>query len=147
MRWTARAGLMATCLAAADALAVPPAEASPQEAHAAQCAAALDASADALARQARAGKKELRRPVQETLQGGIAFFAAAYVEGGAAARRAQHLAAQARAPQAKMTPAELAALQAGCLDEGRKLFTGADGLTRAVVSRQADLRLERLLGK
>jgi hypothetical protein len=147
---TVSRGAVMACLAAAGAQCVgapPPAAPSPQELHAAQCAAALETSADALARQVRAGKKEMRQTVLETLQGGIAFFSAAYLEGGAQERRAQRLATEARAVQVHLPVADLVALQGTCLDEGRKLFMGAGGLERAVVSRHADLRMEKLVGK
>lgn len=145
--WAGRASALA-CLATVEtALALAPPAPTPEQAHAAQCAAALEASAEVLARQVRTGKKELRASVQENLQGSLAFFASAYVDGGAAERRARQLAAQARSAQAKMPPAELSALQGSCFDEGRQRFIGADGLTRAVLSRHADLRLEKLLGK
>ena len=68
--------LLALAMGAAQA-----ADPSPRDRHAAQCVAALEASADDLARQVKAGREAARRPLLDRLTAGAAFVGDSYLHG------------------------------------------------------------------
>ncbi len=122
------------------------AEPTPQDRRAAQCVAALEASADDLARQVKAGKEGARKPLLDRLTFGAAFVGDTYLHGAANEAEARALVDQAAAAQRSLAPAELAARQAACAAEGARLLADANVLERAVVKRLARKRMDKLLG-
>jgi hypothetical protein len=134
-------GLSALPLAAQTSAGQP----SPRDLRAAECVAALDASTHALAQQVQGGKDSLRPTLMAQLIAGAAFVGEAYLH-GVGEERARELADEARARQERLPARELAARQAACAEEGRKLYESANGLERAVVKRVATKRMDKLLG-
>jgi hypothetical protein len=122
------------------------AEPTPQDRHAAKCVAALEASADDLVRQVKAGRDAARQPLLERLTVGAAFIGDTYLHGSANEDQARALIDQAEAAQRSLSAAELAARQAACASEGARLLANANALQRAVVKRLARKRMDRLLG-
>ncbi|MES2717883.1 MAG: hypothetical protein V4795_19100 [Pseudomonadota bacterium] len=139
-----RLALVSTLLAlAASAQAAEP---TPRDRHAAQCVAALEASADDLVRQVKAGKEAARKPLLDRLVAGASFIGEAYLHGNSSEDQARALVDQAAEAQRRLSPAELAARQAACANEGARLFASSNALQRAVVKRVARKRMDRLLG-
>ena len=115
------------------------------ELHSAQCVAALEASADDLAAQVKAGHEEMRTPLLDRLKHGAAFIADSYIQGERDEGRAKEFLAAAREAQKALPKAELSARQLACAQEGADLLAKADFLSRAVVSRLAQKRMKKLL--
>jgi hypothetical protein len=120
-------------------------EPTPRDRHAAQCVAALEASADDLVRQVKAGQASARAPLMDRLTAGAAFIGDSYLHGNADEDRARALVDEAEAAQRRLSPAELAARQAACAAEGARLVARANPLERAVLRRLAKKRMDRLL--
>ena len=137
---------LALSLALGPASAARAAEPTPQDRYAAQCVAALEASADELARQVRDGKDAARQPLLDQLTFGVAFLGDSYLHGQANEDQARALVHQAELAQRSLSPAELAARQALCASEGARLLANANVLERAVVKRLARKRMDKLLG-
>ena len=133
----------AVLVLAAPARAADPA---PQDRRAAQCVAALEASADDLVRQVKAGKDAARKPLLERLTQGAAFVGDTYLHGAANEDQARALVDQAELDQRTLAPAELAARQAACAGEATRLLAKSNALERAVVKRVARKRMDKLLG-
>ena len=134
--------------AALLALAAPAhaADPTPQDRRAAQCVAALEASADDLVRQVKAGADSARKPLLDRLTQGAAFVGNSYLHGAADEDQARALVDQAEIAQRKLTPTELAVRQAACAGEATRLLAKANALERAVVKRVARKRMDKLLG-
>jgi len=131
-------------LTAWSALAAPPPP-SEGELHTAQCVAALDVQTHELAAQVKAGREELRPLLLGRLMSGTAFIGTAYLAGDRDEMRSRSLLDAAREAQKTLPEKELAARQAACADEGNRLLANANALERAVVSRLATRRLDKLL--
>lgn len=127
--------------------AAAPGEPTARDRHAAQCVAALDASADDLVRQVKAGNGAARKPLLERLTAGASFIGEAYLHGDASERQARALVDQAEAEQRRLSAAELGARQTACASEGARLLAAANALERAVVKRVARKRMDKLLGE
>lgn len=121
-------------------------EPSPRDLHAAQCVAALEAHAEELAQQVKAGREEVRSLLLDRLVSGTAFVGDTYLHGHSDEKQARELANQAFEAQKSLPARQLAARQAACADEGAKLFASSNGLQQAVVSRLAKKRMDKLLG-
>ncbi len=122
------------------------AEPTPRDRHAAQCVAALEASADDLAGQVKSGREAARKPLLDRLVSGAAFVGDTYLHGDSNEDQARVLVDQASEAQRSLSTAELAARQAACANEGARLFAASNALQRAVVKRLAKKRMDRLLG-
>ncbi len=143
---TCRALLTVLLAALAAAAAAQAAEPTPQDRRAAQCVAALEASADDLVRQVKAGKETARKPLLDRLTQGAAFVGDTYRHGSANEAQARALVDQAEAAQRALSPAELADRQTACAGEANRLLANANALQRAVVKRLARKRMDKLLG-
>ncbi|GCL61000.1 hypothetical protein [Pseudaquabacterium pictum] len=143
---TCRALLTVLLAALAAAAAAQAAEPTPQDRRAAQCVAALEASADDLVRQVKAGKETARKPLLDRLTQGAAFVGDSYLHGNANEDQARALVDQAEAAQRALSPAELAARQTACAGEANRLLANANALQRAVIKRLARKRMDKLLG-
>ena len=119
---------------------------SARDLHAAQCVTALEASADDLAAQVKAGKEVARKTLLDRLVAGAAFVGEAYLHGDSNEDQARALVDQAAHAQRSLSTAALAARQAACANEGTRLFVTSNALQRAVVKRLAKRRMDRLLG-
>lgn len=124
-----------------------PAEPTARDRHAARCVAALDASADDLVLQVKAGNSAARKPLLDRLSAGASFIGEAYLHGDASEKQARALVDQAEIEQRRLSPAELIARQTACASEGARLLAGANALERAVIRRVAKKRMDRLLGE
>ena len=122
------------------------ADPTPQDRRAAQCVAALEASADDLVRQVKAGTESARKPLLDRLTQGAAFVGDSYLHGAANEQQARALVDQAELDQRKLSPAELAARQTACASEATRLLAKSNALERAVVKRLARKRMDKLLG-
>ena len=122
------------------------ADPTPQDRRAAQCVAALEASADDLVRQVKAGTESARKPLLDRLTQGAAFVGDSYLHGAANEQQARALVDQAELDQRKLSPAELAARQTACASEATRLLNKSNALERAVVKRLARKRMDKLLG-
>lgn len=122
------------------------ADPTPQDRRAAQCVAALEASADDLVRQVKAGTDAARKPLLDRLTQGAAFVGDTYLHGAANEAQARALIDQAELDQRKLPPAELAARLAACASEATRLLAKSNPLERAVVKRLARKRMDKLLG-
>ncbi len=143
---TCRAPLTVLLAALAAAAAAQAAEPTPEDRRAAQCVAALEASADELVRQVKAGKETARKPLLDRLTQGAAFVGDSYLHGNANEDQARALVDQAEAAQRSLSPAELAARQTACAGEANRLLANANALQRAVIKRLARKRMDKLLG-
>ena len=139
---------LACCAITSPALAAGASAAAPsaRDLHAAECVAALEASADELAVQVKAGKEAARKPLLDRLVAGAAFVGEAYLHGDSNEDQARALVDQAAQDQRSLSAAALAARQAACAIEGTRLFVNSNALQRAVVKRLARRRMDRLLG-
>jgi hypothetical protein len=99
---------------------------SERELHVAACVAALEANANTLARQVRAGRGDLRSLLQERMQDGVAFVGTAYLRGERDKARAQVLLTEARDAQNALSAEELSERQSACAAEGLKLLASAN---------------------
>lgn len=138
--------LLLACLAVTATAPAHAGEPTPQDRHAAQCVAALEASADELVRQVQAGKDAARGPLLDRLTQGAAFVGDSYLHGHADEDQARALVDQAELAQHSLSPADLAARQAACASEGMRLLANSNALQRAVVKRLARKRMDKLLG-
>lgn len=127
--------------------AAAPVEPTARDRHAAQCVAALDASADDLVRQVKAGQDAARKPLLDRLVAGASFIGEAYLHGDASEKQARALVDQAEVEQRRLPAAELTARQTACAGEGARLLAAANALERAVVKRVAKKRMDRLLAE
>jgi hypothetical protein len=123
------------------------AEAAPtlDELHAAECVAALEARAETLAAQVRAGQPELKPQLLVQLEYGAAFIGRAYLKGERDEARSQSLLDAARARQHALPDADLHRRQALCADEASHLLASTNGFGRVVVARVAERRMNRML--
>lgn len=128
-------------LRAAAAADVPTAH----ELHTARCVAALEASADDLAAQVRAGRADLEALLLDRLKCGAAFIADSYFQGERDERRAKGLLNAVRQAQAALPESELAMRQSACAQEGAQLLANANIVSRVVVSHLAGKRMKKLL--
>lgn len=122
------------------------ADSGPKDHRAAECVAALEASADDLVRQVKAGTEPARKPLLDRLTQGAAFVGDSFLHGAANEDQARALVDQAKLDQRKLAPAELAARQAACSSEAARLLARSNALERAVVKRLARKRMDKLLG-
>ena len=137
---------VALCSSLADAWAVEP-PASARELHAAACVAALEARAEALAAQIRAGQAELRPRLMTQLKYGAAFIGSAYLKGDRDEARSQALLDEARERQGTLSAQDLRIRQAACAEEGARLLAEASALGRSVVNRVARRKMDRMLAR
>ena len=137
---------VALCSSLADAWAVEP-PASARELHAAACVAALEARAEALAAQIRAGQAELRPRLMTQLKYGAAFIGSAYLKGDRDEARSQALLDEARERLGLLTAQDLQIRQAACAQQAVRLLAEANPLGRAVVKRVARRKMDRMLGR
>lgn len=121
-------------------------QASARDLHAAQCVAALEVLTEDLAEQVKAGKEEVRPLLMDRLISGTAFVGDSYLHGLNDEKQARALADQALEAQKGLPAKELAARQEACADEGAKLYGKSSGLEKAVVTRFAKKRMNKLLG-
>ncbi len=142
-----RPNLLAALLAVASttASAQTPDGPTPRELHAAQCVAALEVEAEALARDVKSGDEAARPRLQSRIESGTAFVGDSYLNGLTDEHRARALASDALEAQKRLTDAQLAARQEACATEGRKLLDAGNPLQQAVVKRLARRRMEKLL--
>ena len=132
---------------AAMAAAVTPVQASEREVQTVQCVAALDASTRELAAQVKNGQPELRELLLGRLKSGVAFTGTAYLSGERDEQRTKALLDSALETQKALPEREMAARQAACEVEGTRLLAGASALEKALVSRVAAKRMQRLLAE
>lgn len=139
------AGLATATLAAPPAAqaATPP---SLRDRHAAQCVAALEAGADDLVRQVKAGQEAARKRLMDQLTQGAAFVGDSYLRGDSNEAQARALVDEAEREQKRLPAAELAARQTACAAEGGRMVAAANPLERAVLRRLAKKRMDKLLG-
>lgn len=137
---------MALCTGASRVAA---AEQSPTaaELHGTECVAALEARAQALAAQVRAGQQELRPQLMTQLEYGAAFIGTAYLRGERNEPRSQALLNAARERQGALSAQELRARQAQCAFEASRLLADSNALGRAVVSQVAKRHAAKLLAR
>ena len=109
----------------------------------AACTAALMSKAEPLAPRLRAGDPAAHAQLTPMVESAFAFIADAYLQGVGQAR-ADELLKQARQAQASWPAAQLAPLQDDCLKEGTKLLEGSNFLSRALIRKAAQARIERL---
>jgi hypothetical protein len=134
------------CLWATEsgAAGAPPTE---RELHTALCVAALDLSTERLAAQVKAGREELRPLLVQRLRYGVALVGQSYLDGERDEDRSHALLRDALEAQKSLPEKDLAARQSACAEEGRKLLADSNALSRALVSKLADRRLQKLLGQ
>lgn len=141
-----RSGMLAALLLAAQSAVAGTTPLEERELHTAECVASLDVKANALARQVKAGKTELRPSLFATLDAGAAFIGHAYLQGDRDEARSQALLNVALEAQKTLSDADLAARQATCGEEGTRLLAETDLIGRAIVSRLVQRRMQKLLG-
>jgi hypothetical protein len=115
------------------------------ELHAAQCVAALEAHADDLAAQVRAGHVDLQPLLLEQLKYGTAHIVDSYMQGERNEERARGFLDVALDAQKLLPRSVLVARQSACAQQGAQLLDNADFVGRAVVSRLARRRMKKLL--
>ena len=119
---------------------------SARELHTIECIAALEVKADALAQQVKAGKAELQAPLLSTLNEGAACIGHAYLQGDRDEARSQALRDAALLSQKALPAAEFLARQDACAQEGERLLSQADIVSRFFVTRLAKRQMQKLLG-
>jgi hypothetical protein len=119
----------------------------PRELHVAACVAALEANADTLVKQVKAGREDLRVQLQARMQDGVAFVGTAYLRGERDKARAQALLAEAREAQKALSAEDLSARQNDCAEEGSKLLASANVFERLVVWRLTGNRMKKVLAE
>jgi hypothetical protein len=134
---------LAPILVVLPLLATGAARAAPTAEHAAACVAALQADAEQMARQFRDGHPEIEPALAHRVEQAFAFIGVAYKQ-GLAQPDADRLLKAAEKAQSELTRAELAARQAACASEGSELLKQASGLERALVTRAAQRRIDKL---
>lgn len=136
-----------SCAAALlSAQAVGAADATPRDQHAARCVAALEVHTETLAQQVKSGAESARPLLLERLVSGAAFIGDTYLHGNSDEKQARELTHDALEAQKSLPPAELAARQAACADEGARLYAAANVVQQAVIRHFAKKRMDRLLG-
>lgn len=118
-----------------------------REWHEAECVAALEVQAEALAQRVKDGEPELRPQLFRQLEYGAAFVGSAYLNGERDEARSRALLDTARERQAALPATELAARQALCADEAARLLAAANALGREVVNRVARRQMARMLAR
>lgn len=114
--------------------------------HAAQCVAALEVLTEDLAQEVKSGKEASRQVLMDRLISGTAFVGDTYLHGLSDEKVARNLADKALEAQKSLTPEQLAARQDACADEGTRLYAASNSLAKAVVTRFAKRRMDKLLG-
>ncbi len=140
--------LLALGVASSGAMAATPDAPAPsaRELHSIECIAALEARADALANQVRAGQSDLQALLLNTLNEGAAFIGHAYLQGDRDEARSQALRDAALITQKALPAAELTARQDACAQEGERLLAQTDLISRFFVTRLAKRQMQKLLG-
>ena len=138
--------LLALCLTAACASAADTAEPTARELHTADCIAALETRSEDLARQVKDGQTEQRTLLQTALDAAAAFIGQAYLQGDRDQERLENLKNSALQAQKSLASSELAARQSSCTQEGARLLSQADVLSRFVISRLAARQMKKLVG-
>jgi hypothetical protein len=133
----------ALLFAAASAWALPAHAAGPSPQHSAECVAALQVEAEAMADQVRRGRTEVEPELVRRVQQGFAFIGTAYLQGVRNAE-ADRLLKAAEAAQKEIPVAELTARQVACRSEGARLLEKANALERAFVVKAAKRRVDRM---
>jgi hypothetical protein len=113
---------------------------------AASCVAVLEHDARALADRHKSGERGLKPGLVRLTEQGFAFIGKAYLR-GLRKDEADRLVDEAKAAQAAMAPEALDQLSSACRAEGAKLYAGANGLERALVTNRAKARVDKLLAK
>jgi hypothetical protein len=116
------------------------AEPTPQ--HSADCVAALEVVAKAMAEEMQNGKPELEPELVRRLQEGFAFIGTAYKQGLRKEEADKLLKSSEEATKA-LPPAELAERQQACRAEGAQLLEHANVLERAIVAHAAQRRVDK----
>ena len=139
--------MVGACASAADtaASAQPSTPASARELHAADCVAALQVNTEALAAKVKAGDEGSRALLQSKMEAGTAFVGDTYLHEDRDEAHARGLANAALDAQKRLSPAQLAARQTACADEGAALLANANGLERLLVRKMARKRMDKLL--
>jgi hypothetical protein len=130
----------ALTLLAAGAAAQPVADPTPQ--HSADCVAALEVEAKAMAEEMQHGKPEVEPELVRRLQEGFAFIGVAYKQGLRKEEADKLLKSSEEAVKA-LPPAELSARQHACRLEGARLLQSANFLERAFVAHAAQKRVDK----
>src|SRR5690242_5085297 len=137
----ARAALASALFALlAPGAAAQPAEPTPQ--HSADCIAALEVAAVAMAEQMQHGQPELEPELERRLQEGFAFIGIAYKQGLRKEEADKLLKSSEEAVKA-MPPADLTERQHACRLEGARLLQNANVLERAFVAHAAQKRVDK----
>jgi hypothetical protein len=123
--------------------ALPTHAAGPTPEHSAECVAALQAEAEAMADQYRRGRTEVEPELVRRVQQGFAFIGTAYLQGVRNAE-ADRLLKAAQAAQKDIPVPELTARQVACRSEGARLLEKANALERAFVVKAAKRRVDRM---
>ena len=138
--------LMALSLGASCAMASGNPEPTARALRTAECVAALEIKSEELAHQVKAGQAEQKPLLQTTLDAAAAFIGQAYLQGDRDQERLETLKNAALQEQKSFTSSELAARQTRCAQEGARLLSQADVISRFVISRLAARQMKRLLG-
>jgi|KBSMisStaDraftv2_1062788.scaffolds.fasta_scaffold88312_2 hypothetical protein len=134
----------ALLLATFSSFALPAAYAAgPTPQHSAECVAALEADAEAMAAQYRSGRTEVEPELVRRVQQGFAFIGTAYLQGVRDAE-ADRLLKAAQAAQKEMPSADLVTRQAACRTEGTRLLEKANAIEREFVTEAARRRVDRM---
>ena len=128
---------------AAGCITLPAHAAGPTPQHSAECVAALQVEAEAMADQYRRGRTEVEPELVRRVQQGFAFIGTAYLQGVRDAE-ADRLLKAAEAAQKDIPVAELKARQVACRSEGSRLLEKANALERAFVVKAAKRRVDRM---
>ena len=137
LRTALAAAALSVLAAGAEAQAAEP---TPQ--HSADCVAALEIQAKAMAEEMQHGKPELEPELVRRLQEGFAFIGTAYKQ-GLRKEEADRLLKSAEEAVKSLPPAELAERQQACRAEGAQLLAHANVLERAFVAHAAQRRVDK----
>jgi len=124
-------------------IALPARAAGPTPQHTAECVAALEVQAAAMADEYRNGKTEIEPELVRRVQEGFAFIGTAYLQ-GLREEEANRLLKAAQKAQESLPAAELAARQVACRTEGARLLEKANVIERAFVMKAAQRRVDKL---
>lgn len=116
------------------------------ELHTAECVAALEVSTVELASRVKAGHEDLKLLLADRLEFGAALIGDAYLRGDRDEARSQALLATALDAQKTLSAEALSSRQMACADEARQVLAESNFISRAVVSRLAKKRMNKLLG-
>lgn len=142
-----RSGLVAALLTSSAYVVAAMGTGGEREWRTAECVAALDARADELVRQLKAGSTEARSTLIATLNAGAAFIGQAYLQGERDEARSQAQLGAAKEAQKSLSTQELSERQASCALEGTRLLAETNGLGRFVIARLVDRRMQKLMGE